>query len=290
MAKSTLIVSSLYKGCCILLPTKHHKSVAIAPPFAQILEAGILEHLVDTDTFGTFSGEVERKGSALECARLKCELSLDRTGADYAISSEGSFGPHPSIPFLPSNTEILYFIDRKRGFHLHVADLYYETNYRMAECSTVDELLSFADKAHFPTHALLVRPSPRNIQDLVFKGVYSQDELEAAFSTSLAQSPERKVWVETDMRAHFNPTRMSMISRLAAVMANRLTFLCPQCEMPGWGKISRELGLPCSWCKEPTKELKVEIYGCSKCDYQERKLAENGQIEAEPGRCDFCNP
>ncbi len=283
-------MTSVYKGTCILLPTKHHKSVAIAPSFAQILGAGILEHLVGTDAFGTFSGEVERKGSPLECARLKCELSLDRTGADYALSSEGSFGPHPTIPLLPSNHEILYFIDKKRGFHLHVSDTFFNTNYRMAECTTFDELLSFADKAHFPTHALIVRPHPRNIQHVIFKGIHSEDELKTAFCTSLAQSPMRKVWVETDMRAHLNPTRMIMISQLATVMANRLTCLCPQCEMPGWGKVSQELGLPCSLCNTPTREVKAVIYGCTKCDYNERQTAEHGQIEAEPSLCEVCNP
>jgi hypothetical protein len=290
MADGAMIVSSAYKRKCILLPTKHHKSVAIAPPFAQILGAGILEHIVDTDRFGTFSGEVERKGSPLECARLKCELSLDQTDADYALSSEGSFGPHPSVPFLPVNHEILYFIDRQRGFHLYVSETYFNTNYRMAECSTFDELRSFAEMAHFPRHGLIVRPYPGKIKDTIFKGIDCETLLEEAFDISLAQSPERKVWVETDMRAHFNPTRMGMISQLAVVMANRLTCLCPQCKTPGWGKIRYEHGLSCSSCNLPTKEIKTEVYGCTKCDYQEIQATQHEKAAADPAQCAFCNP
>lgn len=63
---------SPYAGCCVVLTTKHHKSVALAPPFETILGAGMLEYVVDTDQLGTFSGEIKRKGSALETARKKC--------------------------------------------------------------------------------------------------------------------------------------------------------------------------------------------------------------------------
>ena len=64
---------SPYTGCHVLLPTKHHKSIALAPVFERILGAGMLEHILDTDQLGTFSGETERKGTALEMARRKCE-------------------------------------------------------------------------------------------------------------------------------------------------------------------------------------------------------------------------
>ena len=109
MARNKLIDESCYKGSCIILTTKHAKSIAIAPPFLKTLGASIIEYVVDTDKLGTFSGEIEREGNALECARKKCEWSLNKLGnkVEFAIASKGSFGPHPFIPFLPCDHEIL---------------------------------------------------------------------------------------------------------------------------------------------------------------------------------------
>jgi hypothetical protein len=119
-----------YSGATVIMPTKHAKSLAVAPPFWKHLEASVLEFVIDTDALGTFSGEVERKGNALDCARRKCELAIDLLGdrANYFLSSEGSFGPHPVVPFLAQDQEILYFIDQDRGFHLHMVQASEKTN------------------------------------------------------------------------------------------------------------------------------------------------------------------
>ena len=281
---------SPYAGKCIVLTTKHAKSIAIAPPFEEILGAGVLEHVVNTDELGTFSGEIERKGTALECAQKKCEWSIKSAKVDYALSSEGSFGTHPFIPFIPSNREILYFIDKKRKFHLHVTDLYTETNYQMGEFSSVEEVKAMAKKALFPSHALIIRTAMGYSDGPVFKGVMNEADLEAAVQECLETSHEHKIWVETDMRAHVNPTRMEMIGRLAKTLAERLNCLCPSCYTPGWGRVDIEGGLPCGWCGTPTDEIKAEIYGCAKCRHKETKSPPHGKDAAEPSCCPICNP
>ena len=147
-----------YAGSSIILTTKHSKSIAIAPSFLNILSAQIVECVVDTDKFGTFSGEIERKNNALYCCKIKCELGMQLSGADYGISSEGSFGPHPYMPFLPCDNEILYFIDRERDFHLYISCLSEKTNYNIQVLDSIEELQIFAEKALFPSHALILRP------------------------------------------------------------------------------------------------------------------------------------
>ena len=142
MATNSLIRSADYEGSCIILTTKHAKSIPIATTFYEKLGATVLEYAVDTDKLGTFSGEIDRKGNALECARSKCELPLKQLGqsVEFALASEGSFGPHPFMPFIPCNNEILYFIDRKRGFHLHLSCLSEKTNYRTEALGSLEEL------------------------------------------------------------------------------------------------------------------------------------------------------
>ncbi len=179
-------MSQAYQGACIIIPTKHAKSIAIAPQFWNHLGASVLEYYVDTDTLGTFSGEIEREGNALECARQKCELALELLGdkVEYCIASEGSFGPHPQILFLPCDQEILYFIDRKRGFHLHMVHVTEQTNYQMKALESWEELLQFAATVQFPSHALIVRPNNWDDSSLLFKGIDAPSDVATVFRTT----------------------------------------------------------------------------------------------------------
>lgn len=291
MARDKLKIRSSYVASCIVLTTKHAKSIAIQPPFWEKLGATVLEYIADTDNFGTFSGEVERQGSALECARRKCELSLGKFNEiDFALASEGSFGPHPFIPFLPCDYEILYFIDRKRDFHLHLSYLSEKTNYRMRSVNSLEELHKFANEALFPSHALILRPNSREAKAPLFKGIESLVDLEAAFSECYKYSSSGSIWVETDMRAQFNPLRMEAIRELAARLADRLGTHCPKCDSPGWGQIRQEHGLECSWCGTKTELIKSEIWGCVKCEYEETAERSDGLKKAEPSNCQYCNP
>jgi hypothetical protein len=284
-------MKSLYSECNIILTTKHAKSIAIATPFYEKLGASILEHVTDTDKLGTFSGEIERKGNALECARRKCELSLELSEqVELSLASEGSFGPHPFMPFIPCDHEILYFIDRKRDFHMHLSQLSDKTNYSMQSLSSIEELQKFAKDALFPSHALILRPSNRTVKEPIFKGIESLTVLEEAFKECIKYSSDGKVWVETDMRAQFNPSRMLVIGELAEKLSKRLATHCPSCDLPGWGKVGTEMGLPCGWCGSETEMIKHEILGCVKCSYKEINENSDKLKHADPKYCSFCNP
>lgn len=283
---------SRYTGDTFLLITKHGKSAAVAPPFDQMLGAGVQEYRLDTDTLGTFSGEVERRGSALDCARRKCEWGLNQPGgAELCLASEGSFGPHPMVPFLAVDREILYCIDRRNDFHLHVSLSSEKTNYRTGAVDSPDELQEFARAARFPSHSLIVRPNEWNRDTgLLFKGIDCAERLERAFEESCRNSADGAAWVETDMRAHLNPSRMAVIGELAGILAERLQQCCPRCETPGWGIVRAEQGLPCGVCGSRTDLVRSEILGCSRCDHEQARRRSDGQLAADPGQCPRCNP
>lgn len=292
MAKNSLKHQSPYAKKCIILTTKHAKSIAIGPPFFEKLKASILEHVADTDLFGTFSGEIKRSGSALECAQKKCELSFNHVGSsvEYALASEGSFGPHPSFPFMPCNQEILYFIDRRNDFHLHMSHLSQQTNYRKELIRSIKDLLNFAKTADFPSHGLILHARGKENEPLTFKDINSFLELEKIFYECIKYGTNKEVRVETDMRAHYNPSRMAVIKILAEKMASRLATNCPNCDTPGWGKTHHESGLPCTLCNSKTKITLHEIFGCTKCSYIEKKEPCHGLKYAAPETCEFCNP
>ncbi|NDF12569.1 MAG: hypothetical protein EB060_07160 [Proteobacteria bacterium] len=283
---------SAYQGSCIILPTKHAKSLAVAAPFLDILGAGVLEYQLNTDIMGTFSGEVERDGSPMECARRKCLWAFQMLGdkVEYCLGSEGSFGPHPQIPFLPCDQEILYFIDRKRGFELHMTHVSEKTNYHMQAVTSMKELRSFAEAAQFPSHALILRPNDRETQTPIYKDLDTWPALKDAFKKAKDRSHAGTVWAETDMRAQYNPSRMAVIGELATQLAKRLATDCPKCSAPGWGKIRSENGLRCEYCDQPTKMVAFEIYGCTRCDHQEKQSRADGLKAAPQMHCSACNP
>lgn len=288
-SKKLKMISS-YAGCKIVLTTQHSKAFAVSPVFKKKLGAFVTENVIDTDILGTFSGEIERQGNALSCARLKCELGLENSDVEYALASEGSFAPHPACSFVYCDFEILYFIDVKRDFHLHISDFTTNTNYAMKEIETFQDLESFAYKVKFPSHALIIRPNIKNSTTPIFKGVNTHNMLKKAFDESIKLSIDGKVWVETDMRAHLNPLRMKFIGQLAEKLADRLASHCPKCKIPGWGQVRIETGLECSWCRYTTDLIKSEIFGCVKCDYEEIVPPSHGLYSADPGHCLRCNP
>lgn len=285
-----LIENSPYDGERVILTTKHGKASAVAPPFERILGAKVIECQADTDSLGTFSGEVERQGSAAECASIKCELGLDLLNAEFGISSEGSFGPHPELPFIPAGVELLCFVDRRRRFQLTLSRFCERTNYRAASVDSFESLLTFATGSHFPSHALIIRPNCWKAGEPIFKGLTSISELEESFARSREHSEDKLVWVETDMRAHLNPTRMAEIELLATELAQRLATPCPRCGVPGWGSIGGEKGLPCEFCGAPTAMIAQEIFGCPCCSHRTHEPRSDGLGRAQQLYCSWCNP
>ncbi len=279
-----------YDNKMCVIGTMHRKEEAIASSFLNFLGLNVVPLRIDTDQFGTFTKEVERKKDPLTCARHKCELAIKESQQAIGVASEGSFGQHPYSPFIASTQEILYFIDTEKRFHLYQSLVSVNTNYSMKVISTLEELKRFCDQALFPSHALIVTPSQSPNQSLIFKGIQDWDTLQEHFFKCSSLSLEGSVLVETDMRAHMNPTRMGVIQELANSLAKRLATLCPLCACPGWGMVKIHKGLECEICGAKTDMIREKVFGCPKCSYQESQPRQDGVTQANAEYCLFCNP
>jgi len=143
----------MFIGRKLLIATKHEKEKVIAPIIEK--ELGVkcfVSSNFDTDELGTFTGEVERKDDPITTARNKCMLAMELANCDMAIASEGSFGPHPSIFFVPADDEFLLFIDKKNELEIIVRELSTETNFNAAEIKSEKALKEYANAAYFPSH------------------------------------------------------------------------------------------------------------------------------------------
>lgn len=280
----------LYHHQLAVIATMHQKEQVIGPVFSQILGLNSIPANIDTDQLGTFTAEVERKTSALTCARQKCELAISATNIPIAAANEGSFGPHPFIPCIASDHEILYFIDQERNLALHHTLVTTNTNYDRKVISNLSILNNFAKQVLFPSHALIVRPNNSNQVSKIYKGIQNRDALERIFLECCALSDDKQALVETDMRAHMNPTRMGVIKQLAYDFAKRLATPCPFCNHPGWSVVEKKAGLECAHCGSETDMIRSYIFGCSKCHNQQETKREDGMLRASAQYCSHCNP
>jgi hypothetical protein len=226
-----------------------------------------------------------------DAAIAKARLGMAASGLPIGLASEGSYGPHPQIPFVPGGVELMVLVDDIRGIVVseHLVDD--APVYDHAVAAAGDETSALLDRVGFPDHALIVKPSqPEPGCHPVHKGLRSHQALATVMADCSGRSRDGRALVQTDMRAHMNPTRMKLIGRLAQRLCERLSTSCPACGMPGFGQVDVEAGLPCEWCGGPSLMVRHLIFGCVACDHRERRARSDGLSHADPGRCPECNP
>jgi len=149
-----------YAGRSAVLATMHRKEEAVAPALLSTLGLLVVPARgLDTDQLGTFSGEVPREGSMLDVAMRKARLGMSATGLPLGIASEGTFGPHPAIPFFPAGLELLVFVDDARGIVVHESFIAETTNFDHLAVLPGEALESFLERVGFAAHGLIVRPN-----------------------------------------------------------------------------------------------------------------------------------
>lgn len=270
-----------------MLATRHGKAAAIAPALAPLGLQVVTSDAVDTDRFGTFTGTVARAGSMREAARAKALAGFDvMPEADFAIASEGAFGPHPAAPFATADLELVLLRDRSGLFEVAVERVAIETRAMTRIVRSLDDALVAAREAGFPEHALLVRDGADPTTKAPPRASLVQDEATFVHHVREALAAAGAALVANDLRAHANPTRMRAIREAADLLAARLASRCPSCGRPGWH--GRPEGrLPCAVCGSPTNVPGADVFQCDGCDHRVR-VARDGK--ADPSKCPRCNP
>lgn len=280
-----------YFGCKAALATAHGKAAAIAPVLRSRLDIEVVVPAgLDTDSLGTFTGEIARGGTMEDALVRKAQLGLAATDLTLGIASEGSYGPHPNIPFIGVGLEQMILIDTVLGHRIKESLFDDRPVFESAEVEDLAALKPFIERSRFPSHAAIVRPLERADPERLFKGLQRIEDFENAVRLCIEASPARRALVQTDMRAHMNPTRMQTIARLADRFVDRLLSLCPMCDAPGYGRTGTRTGLPCMDCRWPTELVRDEIYGCRACGETETRPRSDGLRVTGPQNCPNCNP
>jgi len=266
----------------LALLTQHGKLAAVEGP---LREAGFATFLVDgfnTDLLGTFTGEVARAGSQLDAAMAKARKATEIAMVRFGLGSEGSFGPDPYIGLNPWGCEVLAWWDAQAGYGVHAVQQGPQTNYAQTTVHTLDAALQFCTAIGFPGHGVIVGKPGQAIfsKELATPDAAMRTQLQAA----LAHGP---LWLETDMRAHRNPTRMAMIAQCASALSAQLRCPCPGCARPGFGLQTALHGAVCSGCGRATDTVRAVRTSCAVCGFSQEKRVRD---TVEPARCGYCNP
>lgn len=270
----------------VLLVTIHQKEKVIKP----LLEGQFGCHLhvstLDTDQFGTFTREVSRQQSQFDTARRKVTMGMKLTNHHVGVASEGTFGFHPLAP-IPWNTELVLLKDDELELELHG---YYEgldTNFSHTIVQDYPAALQFVNQVGFPDHHVILRADDES-SSIVLKDITSESLLQEAFKYCFNKSTNRQVFIETDMRAYANPTRMKNIELATRQLIEQANSLCPSCGTPGFRIVQKVPGRLCEQCHTPTKQIVQHVYACSTCQCQQTQDLEDRY--SSPRYCDLCNP
>ena len=265
----------------LVLLTQHGKETAVHAPlraagFTVQTFAGF-----DTDTLGTFTGETARRGSQLDAATTKARLATELSAERYGLGSEGSFGPDPYVGMTAWACEALVWWDAHKERAVVAMVQGASTNYAQCTVSDWAQAQEFARNAGFPGHGIVVgKPG----SSFFSKDCNDWTDLQPRVQAALQQGP---LWLETDMRAHRNPTRMAMIAQCAEKLAQLLQSHCPSCQQPGFGEDTPIAGAVCETCGSITTALRAKRVTCTACGFShEVELRQT----VDASRCGHCNP
>ena len=267
--------------------TKHGKERVVLPLLKESLGLEV-RHVdsFDTDQFGTFTRDIERKGNQLEAAIAKARKGMEIAGTKIGIASEGLFTTDPYAGMFPWNNEIVVLVDDA----IDIVVVGMASSHAQSYSTLVDDLAdleSHLNKANFPSHHLVVRPENHSNPNFV-KGVSTLEELHAAFISAKNIGLNGKVFIENDLRAFANPTRMQNIFSATINLTEKIKSTCPQCGFPGFWLTKLNTGLICSGCNSLTKQAKSKTYSCLKCGHEEIRGVK--KAFADPRECNYCNP
>ena len=278
----------MFEGRKLLISTNHGKEKVIGPMMSEFLGINYFtDPTLNTDIFGTFSGEIERLDDPFTTAKNKCKKGMELSGFDMALASEGSFGPHPTLLFVPADDEILVLIDNKNDLLISAREISTETNFGAKEIHTEEELFDFALKHLFPSHAMILKSTTNGAFDVI-KGITNKEELVNGFNKLF--STYNSVTIETDMRAMYNPSRMKVIGNACKKLIDKIKSCCPKCNTPGFSISEVIAGLPCELCGAATQSTLKYLYHCQKCNYDQTKMYPNEKQFEDPMFCNVCNP
>jgi hypothetical protein len=264
----------------LLLSSKHLKEQILQPLFDPYGVELTVNLDFDTDEYGTFCGATPRLEGPKITVKEKCLAGMAFANKRQGLASEGSFGPHPNFPFLTMNEEWIVFLDLDENLEVYGHSLSLEVCHQQIDYQTA-QLEHFLTSIQFGTQGLVLKDAKNG--EVIAKGITKQDHL----LDLIQQHPQ---WlIETDLRAHLNPTRQKNIIAAGRDLIARMQSHCPQCAHPDFSVCAYSGHLKCSYCQQPTQTHQFLEYQCTNCQHKMIENRKDKDVE-DPQFCNRCNP
>jgi hypothetical protein len=278
-----------YRHRTAAVATKHDKTHVLARALGGYGGLVLQAATVDTDAFGTFTGDVARTAGPVATSIAKARAGIEASGHPLGLASEGSFGPHRVVGLVTVQQEVVTLVDAATGLvvtgHGEAPAPWAVTRHLAPDEPVPPDLRE--------TRQVLVArphdPLPGHSRQGISKGITTAAALSRAVRRAAAWSATGTAVVETDLRAHVCHRRRRVLAAAAADLAGRLARRCEACGSPGSGHVETVLGAPCAWCRRPTDAPLATVTGCPACGHRVRTDVP-GAEPADPGRCQGCNP
>lgn len=262
----------------IVIATKHQKGHLIAPLLAPLGYEVDETDAFDTDSLGTFSGEIARTCTPEQAAYIKAKQACQNSDAEFGLGSEGSFTSGPYFGLMTHNTEILCLYQRSTN-----TAIYAQASGAFAPRGlTIDEHTTSGTVAQTCSqfknqHWILSLPNALE------KGL-NLTQLQARLNHHKPLTGQ----ITPDLRAMYSPQRQAMIVSAAKDLIRRLKTKCPECDTANFVIKKTLPGLLCAQCTLPTKQIKTYISHCDHCQFSVSEPSKH--TEGDPTYCQLCNP
>lgn len=272
----------------------HGKEQVLSGLFADNLEARLVLPVgMDTDKFGTFSGEIERSADVKSVLRRKAHKGMERLGLEYGLASEGSFSSQPWLPFLGNNQESLLFVDARNEIEIFANVVNPSRQIDFCEAESESDVINFCRRVGCGSQGVILKPDYNHLDPAwIFKGIINELDAVKIFHQIQEKFESKKIWIETDHRSHFSPKRQKVIFKAGEKLMGSLMSQCPRCHTPGFQMSDYLRGLVCSGCGLKSNKAEKEIWTClsQSCDYNEIRNRLDGIKSLDPSQCHWCNP
>ena len=271
-----------FAGRRAVIVTKHGKERALDPLLRGRLGMYTEVLQLDTDRFGTFTGEVARAGSQLDALREKLRAGAEATPYDAVIvASEGSFSVDPYFPIVTLDIELVGLYDPSGEIEIVGRAIAPAAHAFSAEVTDENALAHALTRIGFPDHAAVLHDGLD-----IHKGLRERGRIGSLVRAAWRRGVTPRI--ESDARAFMNPTRMALIAAACEDALALALSRCLRCAGIGYGLRELLRGLPCRDCGETTDMVCAELWGCRACGFTERRPRSDDY--ADPASCPLCNP
>lgn len=283
----------------LLIASMHRKEDALIPVLTTYFP-DLRYHVatnIDTDQFGTFSGEKKRVDTMEVTVKKKALDAIQKNPwYDLVCATEWSFVGEWF--WWVRHVEYIILIDLRAWYTFLIRYTWYVASafslatheWRIAE-QTLCEYLSF------PAYGVIMSPhrKKRSWSSLcwwpsthIVKGITDLSSAKETFCRLQDLAKEWIVVIESDFRAMYHPWRMEGIQNATKQLCEQICMVCPQCDTPWWRVQHVTWSARCRFCGLCTTYPTHEVWWCCQCTYTEEKCIDTTNFPLDS--CPLCNP